>query len=313
MGIIDIGEKLMTESELMEKKKEEMEQMYGKAPKIDMSLIKNAEAANLSKEVKDKITTEKSDRKKKKAKFCFVEEEIVDIPTKGILYKDCGDEQIASGKITIKPMSLADEAILANQSYAKNGSTFAKLLDSCVVNDFDVRKLIPYDVFYLLYTLRKITYGEDYKFEVKCPECGRKFEKEVDITKVEWETLENEDLKPVNTIKLPVSKYTVSIEVPTLGNEESVMKLSRKFEDYDDVIKNYIVRTTEILDEDGDPISPDDYGDFFEALPGKDRAAISKVFDEIEKLPIPTVKITCPKCGDEREISIPFDKDFFRY
>ena len=56
-----------------------------------------------------------------------------------------------------------------------------------------------------------------------------------------------------------------------------------------------------------------DFVDFFIALPGKDRAEISKAFKNIDNLKIPTMTFTCPKCGTENEFEIPFNKEFFRY
>ena len=298
----------MTEEELMNSKVSMAEKQYGPAPGIDLSKIKNTKAAKIEKEFKEKISTTKA----RKNKFCFMEDYQVKLPSNGIPYKDL-DDGLANGEITIRPMSLADEEILGNKTYSKNGTIFSKLLDSCIVNDVNVKKLIPYDVFYLLYYLRKITYGEDYKFEITCPECGKKYEKTIDISEVEWEEIEDKAVRGIKTIKLPVSKFTLTIEAPTLGNEEEVVKISKKFEDSSDTILNYVVRTREILDDNGEPVNPNDYADFFEALPGKDRAEITKAFEKIEDLTVPVVKMTCPKCSAEDEASIPFTKDFFRY
>ena len=298
----------MTEEELMNSKVSMAEKQYGPAPGIDLSKIKNTKAAKIEKEFKEKISTTKA----RKNKFCSMEDYQVKLPSNGIPYKDL-DDGLANGELTIRPMSLADEEILGNKTYSKNGTIFSKLLDSCIVNDVNVKKLIPYDVFYLLYYLRKITYGEDYKFEITCPECGKKYEKTIDISEVEWEEIEDKAVRGIKTIKLPVSKFTLTIEAPTLGNEEEVVKISKKFEDSSDTILNYVVRTREILDDNGEPVNPDDYADFFEALPGKDRAEITKAFEKIEDLTVPVVKMTCPKCSAEDEASIPFTKDFFRY
>ena len=298
----------MTEEELMNSKASMAEKQYGPAPGIDLSKIRNTKAAKIEKEFKEKISTTKA----RKNKFCFMEDYQVKLPSNGIPYKDL-DDGLANGEITIRPMSLADEEILGNKTYSKNGTIFSKLLDSCIVNDVNVKKLIPYDVFYLLYYLRKITYGEDYKFEITCPECGKKYEKTIDISEVEWEEIEDKTVRGVKTVKLPVSKFTLTIEAPTLGNEEEVVKISKKFEDSSDTILNYVVRTRELLDDNGEPVNPDDYADFFEALPGKDRAEITKAFEKIEDLTVPVVKMSCPKCSAEDEASIPFTKDFFRY
>jgi len=301
----------MTEEELMNKKVAEASAIYGEAPKIDLSKIKNAEAAKVSGELKEKITA--SSKKQKKNKFCFTEEHVERLPTGGLLYQDFEDEEVRNGEITIRPMSLVDEEILTNQGYIKNGTVFIKLLENCVVNNIDVSKLSPYDVFYLLYSLRKITYGEDYRFDITC-ECGKKYETTIDISEVEWQELTKEDnVKSVVTLKLPVSKFTVTIEMSTLGNESESYKLAKKYSDAGEVVLNYIVRTREVLDDKGEPINPDDYADFFEALPGKDRAQISKAFEKIDNLEIPKAKVVCPKCGKEEEVAIPFNKEFFRY
>lgn len=303
----------MTEEELMNSKANSAIKEYGPAPKIDLSKIKNAKAANVDKEFKEKI--EISSSKARKNKFCFAEEHHVRIPTNGLLYKEFGDEEINNGEITIRPMSLADEEILSNQNYINNGNVFTKLLENCIVNNINVKKLVPYDVFYLLYTLRKITYGEDYKFEVTCPFCGRKYEKQIDISDVEWEELtEDSGVEFVKTIKLPISKFTITIEASTLGNDEDSKKLAKKF-DAGDVILNYIVRTREILDDKNEPINPNDYADFFEALPGRDRAEITKAFEKLDNMAIPTISLECPNesCGKEDEVSIPLNKEFFRY
>jgi rubredoxin len=299
----------MTEEELMNTKVAEAANIYGEAPKIDLSLVKNAKAAKISKEFNEKIGS--SIKRQKKNKFCFTEEHEVQLPSNGKLYQSFEDEDIKNGVVRLKPMSLADEETLANQNYIKNGTVFSHLLESCVCNNINVKKLIPYDVFYLLYTLRKITYGEDYNFEVECPECGKKYNKTINISDVEWQELtEEEDI--VKTIKLPVSKYTITIEASTLGNEEEVNRLA-KTSDAGDVILNYVARTQEILDEDGEPVNPKDFVDFFEALPGRDRAEISKAFETIDGLEIPTIDLVCPKCGEEDKTSIPFNKSFFRY
>ena len=300
----------MTEEEKKAKKK--YEETYGEAPSLDFSGIKNAEAIKLnnsvSKDVVNKINND--NLKKQKSKFCFTEEHEVQIPC-GCLYSNFEDEYIKRGIVRLQPMSLADEEILANQAYIKNGTTFIKLLNSCMLNDFDARNFVPYDLFYLLYTLRQITYGSDYKFKIACGNCSKEFEYELNMDEIEFQTLENETL--VKTIKLPVSKYTVVMRAVTLGDEEAKNKISKKYSDFGEAVLNFVVRTEEITDNKGDPVNPDDYADFYSALPGKDRAEISKAFKKFDELEIPKVNVVCEKCGEEIEMEIPFNKEFFRY
>lgn len=288
-------------------------EVYGPAPEIDLTKIKNINAAKVDGEFAEKVKV--SEKKMKKNKFCFAEEFSVKLPSNGIPYKAFGDEVLASGQLTIRPMSLSDEEILGNRNYINNGTVFLKVLENCIVENVNVKKLIPYDVFFLLYYLRKITYGEDYKFEVTCPECGKKYEKQINISDVEWEEIEDEKAEGIKTIKLPVSKFTVVIEAATLGNEEEVSRLlkTKGYDDYGDNVLTYVARTREILDADGEPVNPRDYADFFNALPGRDRTEITKAFEKIDDLLIPMVELKCPKCETEDKASIPFTKEFFRY
>lgn len=303
----------MTENE--EKLKEKMEAQYGSAPKLDLSKIKNAEAVKKAEPASRPLAKKIDETVKRvsKSKFCFTEEHEIQLPTNGLLYQDCEDPDIKSGMIRLKPMSLADEEIISNQSYIKNGSVFRRLLDSCITSNIQAKELVPYDTYYLLYALRRITYGEDYKFEITCPNCGKKYEYSLNVSDMSFEELKPEDnVQPIITLKLPVSKFTITIKTVTLGTEEEANRLS-KTSNAGETVLSYVARTEQLLDNNDDPISPDDYIDFFEALPGRDRAEISKAFEKIDNLKIPTVTVTCPKCGEEDEMQVPFNREFFRY
>lgn len=286
---------------------------YVPAPTLDLSKIKNITAAKdtVGEEFAEKVET--NAKKARKAKFCFTEEHDIEIPTGGLLYQDAEDKDIRSGIVRLQPMSLADEEIISNQSYAKNGSTFRHLLNNCVLNNFDVKKFAAYDVYYLLHALRRITYGNDYKFEITCPDCGKKYEYSMDISQAEFEQLKPEDnVHSVEKITLPVSKYTIVIKMASLGDEEEVNRLSKRYE-ASDVVLGYVARTISILDDKNEPVNPNDFVDFFEALHGRDRAEITKRFEKLDDLKIPILNVVCPKCGAEEETTIPFNKEFFRY
>lgn len=298
------------------KKLEDLEQTYGKAPELDLSKIKNIKAAkgSLDKEFVEKVET--NTKKQKKNKFCFTEEQEVQLPTNGLLYQDSPDEDLRNGIIKIRPMSLADEEILANQSYIKNGSVFTHLLEDCVTSNFDVRKLTSYDVYYLIYTLRRITYGDDYNFEITCPECGKKFPYTLNVSDIVFEELEpGDEVKAVKTIQLPVSKYTATIRYEQSGDEEEIYRLRKNpaNEDFGDQALALSARTIALVDDDGEPVMPKDFPAFYTALPGMDRAEITKAFSFLDVLKIPKLTALCPKCGEDIEDNIPFNKEFFRY
>lgn len=282
---------------------------YGPAPALDLSKVANLEA-NKAKG-NDVEVIQAQSMKAKKSKFCFTEEHEIELPSKGYLYQDADDEDIKKGIVRLRPMSLADEEIIANQSYIKNGTVFIHLLNSCILNNFDARNFVSYDVYYLIYALRQITYGEDYDFEVTCPNCDKKYDFTMKLNEVEFEQMEGTE-SPRKKFKLPVSKFTVDMRCAKLGDEEEIYKAA-KVSDYSDNILGYVARTYEILDNKGAVIGPKDYAEFFEAIPGKDRAEITKTFKNIDGLKVPSVTCVCPKCGYEHENTIPFNKEFFRY
>ena len=301
----------MTEEE--KKMKEKMENVYGKAPELDLSKIKNMKASE-KKNVTSKEFVEKTERqieRNKKSKFSFTEEHEVSIPTRGYLYKDADDEDIKRGIVRLRPMTLKDEEILSNQTYIKNGSVFRRVLDSCILNNFEAKNFTSYDTYYLIYVLREITYGQDYEFEIPCIDetCNKKISYKLEMNEVEFDELK-EDEEPIKTVKLPVSKYTVSIKYPSIGDEEEIGKINTECGEQ---AVSLAVRTTEVLDDKGEPINPIDWPDFFEAIPGRDRAAIMDLFRSLSDLKVPTIKMSCPKCGKEWETEIPFNKNFFRY
>ena len=287
---------------------------YGEAPALDLSSVENLKASKekgvTTREIENKIETES--KKHRKSKFNFTEEHEVTLPTGGKLYQDADDEDIRNGIVRLQPMSLADEAIITNQTYIKNGTVFTNLLNSCMLNNFDAKNFTAYDVYYLIYALRQITYGEDYEFEVECSDCGKKALCKVDMKEIEFDELEGEE-ESVKTLTLPVSKFVLTIRNSIIGDETTVKKIAKKNDEVDDVILNYVARTITLIDDNGEPVNPSDFVDFFIALPGKDRAEISKAFKNIDNLKIPTMTFTCPKCGAENEFEIPFNKEFFRY
>lgn len=289
-------------------KLESVVEAYGEAPKLDLSKIQNMKAAKES-GFNSQLEEKTEKKSNKKSKFSFTEEHEFNLPTRGYLYQSSEDDDIRSGIIRLRPMTLKDEEILANQTYIKNGSVFRRLIDSCMLNDFDAKELTGYDTYFIIYALREITYGKDYKFQIKCGDCGKEFEYELKMNEAEFDELE-EKIKPEKTIKLPVSKYTVTIKYPSIGDEEAANKFQ---EDGGDVAKSYAVRTIAITDNEGEPVSPRDFVEFYEAIPGKDRVELSKAFEKLDKLKVPTVKVVCPKCGEEMEMDIPFNRDFFRY
>lgn len=290
------------------------EELSDKMPQLDLSKVKNMEAVeNTDSEFAEnfKKSANKSNRKANKEKFSFVEPISLELPSGGRFYQDSKDKDLKNGIAKLIPMSIAEEEILTNKAYSKNGSTFRILFDTCLASDYPASKLLSYDSIYLMYALRNISYGSDYEFKVKCEECDNSFDYNLNIEEIEFENLKEK--VDTRDIKLPISKFTITMHLMRLEDEEEIVKLQNKYKNRDDVSDSVLgiySRTDSIKDANGDELDPDEYIEFLTRLPTKDRMAISESFANATN--DPKVTIICPKCGNEMTMSIPWNVEFFR-
>ena len=91
--------------------------------------------------------------------------EIVDLPSKGILYPT--DNPLSSGKIEMKYMTAKEEDILTNQNYIQKGVVLDKLLQSLIVSKINYNDLLIGDKNAIMITARILGYGKDYSFTYK--------------------------------------------------------------------------------------------------------------------------------------------------
>jgi hypothetical protein len=275
-----------------------------KAPKLDMSKIVNVPSGEI---------------KKKKGKFSFTEAEVTPLPSRGLLYKSVTqDTDILNGQIQMYPMTVKDEEILSTSRFLKTGAATRMVIDNCVASDIDARDILLYDSNYLLFFLRGISYGDDYKFKLKCSNssCGMEFEHTVKISELNFEELP-EDIKEPFTVELPKSKYKVTFVLPRLAHSEEIYNRNRKRKKTTSssdqrMVDNLIVTTIKITDPDGVEVPPGDWEEFYESLIGMDRAELNEKADfstGVDKLE----GVVCPYCETDYSGTIPIGIDFFRF
>lgn len=286
---------------------EEFEKEAKKMPKIDMTKIANVEALDPGTKKAIGAVAESSRRAMKK-KFNFQQAMSFALPSGGRFYQDSEDEDLRNGFIKLYPLSLADEEIITNKTYLKNGTMFRILFDTCMASNYDAKKLLQFDSLYIMYVLRQISYGDDYNFSVKCDECDEEFDWSMNISDIDWAELP-EDAEDERVILLPVSKYAVTMSLMRLGMEEEQETIKKKYQ-CSDRIAILISNTLSIKDEDGEELNPADWADFYKALPTLDRNAINNSFKGTRQEPKITIK--CPNCNSEITFNVPISEDFFR-
>lgn len=293
-------------------KQEELEMQ---APEIDLSAIKNIDA--LRKADPGAVELVQFAKTKSSKKFNFVEPELIVLPSHGKLYVT-DDEDIKSGHIKLLPMTVKEEEILTTSRFLKTGSATRMVFENCIASDIDAGEILLYDSNYILFKLRQLSYGDNYSFTIKCTNaiCEHEFEHAIDISKLKFEEIPEDIIEPL-VLKLPRSGYTVKLIYPRLRHSEDLFKISNNRKkstgDYDKTrVDNLIVTTLGITDNKGKAINPNDFEEFYESIPGEDRAVLTKATKldtGIDKLD----GIKCPYCEADYSGTIPVGIDFFRF
>lgn len=280
---------------------------------IDLSAVKNISA--LQHEDKDFAKTISAH--KKTTKFNFVEPELIPLPSKGKLYKS-EDSDIEKGFIKLFPMTVKEEEILATPRFLKTGSATRMVLENCIASNVPARDILLYDSNFLLFRLRQISYGDEYRFKLRCDNsvCEKEFEHTVNISKLKFEELPEDFSEPIS-VKLPRSKYTVISILPRLAHsEELTMRSSNRVKSTETsdrrFLDNLIVTTVAILDPSGKEVPQKDWEEFYSALPGADAAELrekTSMSTGVDKLD----NVVCPYCGKDYSGTIPIGPEFFRF
>lgn len=258
-------------------------------------------------------------KKRKSGKFNFVEPEKIILPSGGGLYKNItSDEDVLNGYIYMYPMTVKEEEILSTSRFLRTGAATRMVIDNCIASDIDAKDILLFDSSYLLFALRSISYGDEYKFSVKCSNdsCDREFDHTVLISELDFEELP-EDLREPIKVSLPKSGYTVYNVLPRLFHSEEIYQQNAKRKKSTGaadtaLVDNITATVVKITDPNGEPIDKKDYNEFFEALPGIDRATLkeaTKFSTGVDTL----TGVKCPYCETEYGGGVPVGGDFFRF
>lgn len=170
------------------------------------------------------------------------------------------------------------------------------ILEKCV-KGADLDDILAIDANYILFKIREISYGPEYKFVIGCPACGSEQNFSVNVDKLPVERLE--DTGPV-TMTLPI-----------LGKEVVVRRATR-------ADKQWM--------SDGEVLL-DSLWRFVKSIDGHDRRdVISKVIPNLAAGDVDTlvgavtakdyglqttIRIKCNDCGHDGPIELPLTQGFF--
>lgn len=241
-------------------------------------------------------------------------QETYEIPSRGKIY---GNSMVVPERITLRAMTALDEKLRlsSNNPFVST----PKLVRNCMVGEdhIDTSKLKFFDLHFLIYKLRILTYGSEYKIRITCPNCGDTHEVIVDLDKLECVYAPDDLVEPMS-IKLPVCGKTVGVK---FMDSEDYMNISSeanrirsKFPDYEgdpEYIPSYMAK---IVTVDGEEMIPSKKQEFIENMHAKDLRVFDKEYSELtNKLGLDLNQVdTCPKCGYALEYMVPMTQEFFR-
>lgn len=203
---------------------------------------------------------------------------------------------LPSGQVVrISPINFEVEKQMVSRADAPEDTTDF-ILSKCV-QGADLDDILAIDATYILFKIREISYGPEYKFTLGCPSCGSEQHFSVNVDKLPVERLE--DTKPV-TARLPL-----------LGKDVVVRRATR-------ADKQWL--------EDGEVLL-DSLWRFVESIDGVDRKdVISKVIPKLTAGDVDTIvgivtakdyglqttiRIRCNDCGHDGPIELPLTQGFF--
>lgn len=224
------------------------------------------------------------------------DDEIIEGLLSDIPLSDVASVRIPSGPIvSLKPITFEEEKLLINSSKNKQ-DPLDILLSRCVTSE-ELGDILFIDKVFLLYKLRQISFGNDYKFRMSCPDCGTTDQFEAKIDQLDVVELENTD--PVE-IELPVCKKKVSVRLATISDE-------KYFKSGDSILDN-VWRFVMSVEEH---TSRKLISKFVPKLPAGDLNKIISTF-MCKGYGLQTeVTIRCAHCDARNQVDLPLNKDFF--
>lgn len=242
----------------------------------------------------------------------------IKLPSQGFL-----NPEIPGGILTQRCMMVTDQKFLNGTNQSAN-SSLHELLNRTTTQPegFDVSRLTATDTLYMLFKLRILSYGEDYKFITRCPECGKKIEVSIKLSDLPVTTLE-EDYAEKLSGKLPHRGDTVYTRILTNQDSEEIdREIKRRKKRNPEDESGYILRIARGI-EKIELVEPDKNGKkeltgsldierYVGNLTDLDARAIMSIRDSINYGIDTLIEQICPECGEYIDINVRFSSEFFR-
>ena len=198
--------------------------------------------------------------------------------------------------------------------------TLADIIEDCCIEKpaVHVYDMCLGDYEFLLHKLRIVTYGEDYKVSLRCPECGETIEAITKLGQLDVRDFDEDEVKNIQTFTLPKSGriITLNFQSPRMLEEMEVKvkDMKRRYKNATIDFETLVKLLVNIDLVDGEKKSEHELETIVTGLPALD---LQKILNNIDRLNRQiglnnVLYLTCPKCSEEITTFFRFGPEFFR-
>jgi len=220
-------------------------------------------------------------------------------------------------EVTLRAMSTMDEKIRLS-SIGIN--VMPNILEACIVEpkDFNVNLLKVPDVTFLMYKLRILTYGPEYKYPIMCGDCGKVSTIEFSLDEIPVSYVTESFKEPFNIGPLPISGDILQVKILSVGDfkaiEKEAKKMLEKFPEYVGDPEFILNRTFKIVTINNEELAPFQLNKYIESLHARDLNYFDNKYDKLLTdfgMDL-NVSAPCKHCGESVKFTLSITDEFFR-
>ena len=237
----------------------------------------------------------------------------MELPSRGLIYES------QKAYVELRSMTARDEMKRLAPSPAKF-KVLADIIEDCMIEkpSVHVYDMALGDYEYLLHRLRIVTYGDEYKVAIKCPNCGEITETVAHLEELKLIPFDQAKFEELSTLKLPKKGDTITLKFQTPRMldeiEAEIKELKRKFKSAEISFDLLVLLKNVINTVNGAKLTSAQLETYVNNLPALDMTKIVNVIDEINALIgiKNDLTVTCSNCGGEVSTFFRFGPEFFR-
>jgi len=242
-----------------------------------------------------------------------VKYEPVNLPSRGRFYED---DALKSGTLHVRPMTGAEEEILATPRHIKRNEAMDMIFNACIQENCNTYNLLTIDRTYLLIWLRGISYSTKYEVEVECPRfgCETKFQTTIDLDHMNVEYCPDSFTTAKLNGILPKTGYQFNYRLATGADDLAVNEYrERRLRRFgDQAADNTLTFRTALLLNNIETITDkDELQILLKRLPVEDVAYLRNLASDPPFGVDTNVDCFCPACTNEFSLDLPLEAGFF--